>query len=301
SPEGLGSAVDGDRVVARVERRRRAQRREGRIIKVLERAREFIVGSYHPARNFGFVVPDERKLTRDVFIPPGLDGGASEGDVVVVRVTNWGDEYRGPAGEVHRVLGPASAAGVDVLAVIYGHGLPLDFPPEVIAEAEAVRDRGITAEDFAGRRDLRDRLIFTIDPADARDHDDALSVEPAGDGLWKVGVHIADVSAYVPDGSALDVEAMRRGTSIYLVDRVIPMLPEALSNELCSLKPDQDRPAVSVSITVDDEGQVRDSEVVRSVIRSRHRLSYDEAQAVLDNDASIDPETDESLRRLLEL
>ncbi len=301
SPEGLGSAVDGDRVVARVERRRRAQRREGRIIKVLERAREFIVGSYHPARNFGFVVPDERKLTRDVFIPPGLDGGASEGDVVVVRVTNWGDEYRGPAGEVHRVLGPASAAGVDVLAVIYGHGLPLDFPPEVIAEAEAVRDRGITAEDFAGRRDLRDRLIFTIDPADARDHDDALSVEPAGDGLWKVGVHIADVSAYVPDGSALDVEAMRRGTSIYLVDRVIPMLPEALSNELCSLKPDQDRLAVSVFITVDDEGEVRDSEVVRSVIRSRHRLSYDEAQAVLDNDASIDPETDESLRRLLEL
>lgn len=301
SAEALGSAVDGDRVVARVERRRRAQRTEGRVIKVLERAREFVVGAYYPARNFGFVVPDDRKLTRDVFIPPGQDGGAAEGDVVVVRVSNWGDDYRGPAGEVREVLGPAGAAGVDVLAVIHGHGLPLDFPPEAIAEAEAIRERGLTAEDLEGRRDLRDRHILTIDPADARDHDDALSIEPAGDGLWKVGVHIADVSAYVRDGGAMDDEAMRRGTSIYLVDRVIPMLPEALSTDLCSLQPDQDRLAISALITVDEEGRVRDSEVVRSVIRSRHRLSYDDAQAVLDHDGSIDESTDESLRRLLAL
>ncbi len=299
--QAMGSAVHGDRVVARVEKRRRGQRREGRVIKVLERARESIVGVYHPARNFGFVVPEDRKLTRDIFIPPGQEGGATEGDVVVVRISNWGDEHLGPAGEVERIIGPADQAGVDVLAVVYGHGLPVEFPQAVLDEAERLRERGVRPEDYEGRRDLRDELIFTIDPAEAKDHDDALSIQPLGDGLWRVGVHIADVSHYVREGTVLDAEALRRGTSIYLVDRVIPMLPEALSADLCSLKPDQDRLALSMFLVVDEEGQVREHELVRSVIRSRHRLSYDDVQAVIDGHGSVAPEVDEAVHGLVRI
>jgi len=299
--DGLGSAVDGDRVIARIEKKRRGQRREGRVIRVLERARETIVGTYHPARNFGFVTPEDRKLTRDVFVPPGSEKGAREGDIVVVRVTSWGDGHLGPAGEVERVLGAAGQPGVDVLAVIYGHELPIEFPSEVIADAEALRDRGITAADLGGRLDLRDELVFTIDPEDAKDHDDALSVKRTGEDEWEVGIHIADVGAYVRPGSALDAEALRRATSIYLVDRVIPMLPEALSSDLCSLRPGEDRLTVSLLIRLGKDGRARGHRIARSVIRSRHRLSYDEAQQVLDGVASIDPETDAALRDLLVL
>lgn len=301
APHNLGSALDGDRVVARVEHRRRRGRVEGRVIKVLERARQTIVGVYHPRRNFGFVVPEDRKLTRDVFVPPGREAGAVEGDVVVVRVTDWGNDHLGPAGEVERVLGPLTKPGVDVLTVIYGHELPVEFPPEVQEEAERIREKGVTAADLAGRLDLRERLVFTIDPADAKDHDDALSIQPAGDGLWEVGVHIADVGYYVREGSPIDAEALRRGTSVYMVDRTVPMLPDALSSDLCSLRPGVDRLAVSVLLTLDAEGRVRGHRIARSVIRSRHRLTYDDAQAVLDGEISIEPEVDEALRRLLEI
>ncbi|HEX7050062.1 MAG TPA: ribonuclease R [Longimicrobiales bacterium] len=299
--EALGSAVDGDRVVARVERRRRGERREGRIIRVLERARASVVGVYHPARNFGFVVPEDRKLTRDIFIPPGQEGGARADDVVVVRIASWGDEHLGPSGEVERVLGPLTETGVDVLAVLYGHGLPVEFPPEVEAEAAALHERGIHPEDLVGRRDLRDLLVFTIDPADARDHDDALSIRAAGDGVWEVGVHIADVGTYVPEGGAIDLEALRRGTSIYLVDRVVPMLPEPLSADLCSLRPGEDRLALSLLLTVAADGRVREHTLVRSVLRSRHRLSYDDAQGVIDGALSIDPDVDAAIRQLVEI
>lgn len=174
--DGLNSAMDGDKVIARIEKSRRGGRREGSIVRILERARKTIVGTYHRERNFGFVVPEDPKIARDVFIPPGQDAGAETGQVVVVRVTNWGDRSRGPAGEVERVLGILGDPGVDILAVIHGHELPLEFPPEVEEEAEALRERGITEQDFEGRRDLRDTLIFTIDPVDAKDHDDALSI-----------------------------------------------------------------------------------------------------------------------------
>lgn len=297
--QSLGSAVDGDRVVARVERRRRAERREGRVIKVLERARETVVGVYHPARNFGFVVPEDRKLTRDIFIPPGQELGAEEGDVVVVRIENWGDDHLGPSGEVERILGPVGGAGVDVLAVIHGHELPLAFPQEVEEEAERLRERGLQPEDLEGRDDLRDQLIFTIDPADARDHDDALSIRVLDENRWEVGVHIADVGFYVRENGAIDLEALRRGTSVYLVDRVIPMLPEALSADLCSIRPDEDRLALSLFITFDETGKVHGHRLRRSVIRSRHRLSYDDAQAVIAGELSIDPETDAAIQNLI--
>jgi ribonuclease R len=298
---GLASAVDGDRVVARVERRRRADRPEGTVIKVLERSRRTVVGMYHPARSFGFVVPEDQKLARDVFIPPGQNAGAEEGDVVLVRILSWGDAHRGPSGEVEQVLGRLGDPGVDVLAVAYGHELPLEFPPEVEREAERIRKRGIQPEDLKGRRDLRGQLIFTIDPADAKDHDDALSVGRGEDGLWEVGVHIADVSYYLEEGEVIDQEAFRRGTSVYMVDRVVSMIPEPLSNDLCSLRPHEDRLAVTLVLRLDDDGEVRGRELFRSVIRSAHKVSYEEAQAVLEGGGSVSDEADDALRTLAAL
>ncbi|MBW3554932.1 MAG: ribonuclease R, partial [Gemmatimonadetes bacterium] len=300
-PNALSSAMNGDRVVARVERKRRGDRPEGRIIKVLERARETIVGVYHPSKNFGFVVPEDQKLNRDVFVPPGQDRGAKDGHVVVVKVTSWGDDNRGPAGEVERVLGRFGDPGVDVLAVAYGHELPLDFPAEVNREAERLAERGIRPEDLEGRIDLRGQLVFTIDPADAKDHDDALSIRPTEDGLWEVGIHIADVSHYVEPDGVIDVEAFLRGTSVYMVDRVVPMLPEALSADLCSLRAHEDRLAVTLLLQMTDEGDIRRQELVRSVIRSAHKLSYDDAQNILDGKPTPSDEVAESLRSLLAL
>ncbi|HWV56914.1 MAG TPA: RNB domain-containing ribonuclease, partial [Longimicrobiales bacterium] len=298
----LGSAIDGDRVVARVEhRRRRMGRPEGRIIKVLERGRSTIVGTYHPSRNFGFVVPEDRKITRHLFVPPGSDGGAREGDVVVARVTSWGDEHLGPAGEVERVLGAAGEASVDTLAILFGHELPLEFPPDVEREAEQIRAEGIPAAALASREDLRELHVFTIDPVDARDHDDAISVRKLTAGRVEVGVHIADVSAYVEPGGAIDREALHRGTSVYLVDRVVPMLPEVLSGDLCSLVPGEDRLAVSLLMELDRSANVRSTRLVRSVIRSRHKLSYEAAQAILDGGDSPDEDTSTALQSLIEV
>ena len=294
----LGSALDGDRVVARVERRRRGDRPEGSIIKILDRARETVVGVYHPSRNFGFVVPEDQKLGTDVFVPPGQAQEAEDGDVVVVRITSWGDRKRGPAGEVEKVLGKLKDPGVDVLAVAYGHELPLAFPSEVEEAADRLRKRGVRAEHLTERVDLRGQLIFTIDPPDAKDHDDALSIRRGEDGLWEVGVHIADVSHYVDEGGPIDQEAFKRGTSVYLVDRVIPMLPESLSADLCSLRPHEDRMAVSLLLRMDDDANVRGHELVRSVIRSAHKLSYDDAQAILDGKGSVSDEVDSAVRDL---
>jgi ribonuclease R len=300
-PPALGSALDGDRVVARVERRRRGQQAEGSVIRVLERARESVVGVYHPAQRFGFVVPQDRKIPRDIFVPPGQEGSAGEGDVVLVRITSWGDEHLGPAGEVERVLGRVGDPGVDVLAIIHAKQLPLEFPPEVEEAAEAASRDGIGARNLEGRLDLRNELVFTIDPADAKDFDDALSLRALDDGRWEVGVHIADVSHYVTEGGVLDVEAFRRGTSVYLVDRVVPMLPEALSNGLCSLRPDEDRLALSVLVTLDEAGKAHGHRIARTVIRSRHRLAYEDAQGVLDGAHSVSPEADAAIRELSRL
>lgn len=302
--DAIESAVNNDRVVARIERRRRGQRVEGTIIRVLERARERVVGVFHPAgpaespAEFGFVVPNDQKLTRDVYVAAGSTRNAKAGDLVVVSIADWGSANRGPAGVIDEVIGPATAPGNDVLAIVHGHDLPIDFPDDVIAEANAISERGIRPEDLEGRTDLRDRLVFTIDPADARDHDDALSIVAREDGTAEVGIHIADVSFYVRPGSAIDTEALNRGTSVYLVDRVIPMLPHELSNDLCSLRPDEDRLAMSLLLQIAPDGSVRSHSLVRSVIRSRHKLSYDEAQEILDGTRSVDPPTDEAVRRL---
>ncbi|HEX2167479.1 MAG TPA: ribonuclease R, partial [Longimicrobiales bacterium] len=195
------------------------------------------------------------------------------------------------------VLGRPGEPGVDVLSIIRAHELPTDFPAEVEQAAEALRARGVTDADLAGRENLRDALIFTIDPADARDHDDALSIERVGDG-WRVGVHIADVSHYVAEDSVIDREAAQRGTSVYLVDRVVPMLPHALSSDICSLVPDADRLTLSLLVELSAEADITGSRLVRAVIRSRHKLSYEDAQGVLDGERSVDDPTDAALREL---
>ena len=296
----LESAMDGDQVVIRVEGRPRGRSPVGRVIKVLERAHETLVGTYRSTRSFGIVRPQNRKIQREVLVVQGDEGAASDGDVVVVRITTFGSGKMNPTGTIETVLGNAGDPGVDILAVIHGHGLPMEFPYEVEQYADdAVARR--RADPGEGRIDRTDLHAFTIDPADAKDHDDALSIRRLDEGSTEVGIHIADVSHFVQAGDPVDLEALKRATSVYLVDRVIPMLPHALSTDACSLLPDVDRFALSLFATVDDSGVVRDARLERTSVRSRHKLSYEEAQAVLDGTLSIDATTDEALAELARL
>lgn len=292
----LATAVDGDKVVVRIERRPRGRNPVGRVIKVLERAHPTVVGTLHLGRKLNYVVPLDPKMGPDIVIPFGDEGEATEGDVVVVRITSYGERRHGPIGEVERTLGSMTEPGVDVLSVLFGHGLSLEFEPRI--EARAGELAGEPVEPGPGRVDARDLLVFTIDPADAKDHDDALSVRPVDEGVWEVGIHIADVSHYVERGGVIDLEARQRGTSVYLVDRTVPMLPHALSSDACSLRPDTDRYAVSLFCVLDTEGRLRETRFERTVIRSRHRLAYEDAQEVLDGLHSISAEADEALRVL---
>ncbi len=281
----LDTAQDGDRVVVRVDRRRPGRNPEGRVVRVLLRATRQVVGPFHRRKGIGLVRAQEPPLTSDVMVPSDRDAGAKDGDVVLVEIEDWGKATPLPIGRITRILGRPEDPGVEVLGILLGHQLPLDFPPGVLAEAERIGRRGIRPEDLSAREDFRDRLVFTIDPATARDHDDAVSARRLEDGGLEVGVHIADVSYYVKRGSALDREARERATSVYLVDRVVPMLPEALSGDLCSLVPGVDRLVLSALFRVGADGTVLDRRLARGVIRSRHRLSYEQAQDLLDGRA----------------
>lgn len=292
----LNSAMDGDRVVVRIEGRPKGRNPVGRVIKVLERAHPTVVGTFHRSRKMGYVVPLDPKMGPDVIIPWGDEGEAREKDVVVVRIVAYGARRHGPTGEVERVLGPMEDPGVDVLSVLFGHGLSLEFDRAVETAAAAYAERPV--EPGEGREDCRDLLVFTIDPADAKDHDDALSIREAGEGRYEVGIHIADVSYYVPKGGPVDLEALDRGTSVYLVDRTVPMLPHSLSSGACSLRPDEDRYAVSVFVTLDLEGRVHSRRFARTVIRSRHKLAYETVNEVLEGPGSVSAEADRAIRDL---
>ncbi len=281
----LGSAVEGDRVAVRVERRLPGRNPEGRLVRVLERAWRQAVGVYHDRRGYGVVVPQEPPLPADVFVPPADRAGAVEGDIVLVEIDEWGKDELRPVGLISSVLGRPGDPGIDVLAIVLGQQLPIDFPPAVLREADKIARRGVRPEDTDGREDFRETLCFTIDPENAKDHDDALSVRRTAGGL-EIGIHIADVSWYVKEGSGIDREALDRGTSVYLVDRVIPMLPESLSSDLCSLVPGHDRLTVSVVLEFDDNGIICDRRIVRGVIRSARRLAYEQAQEILDQGLS---------------
>ena len=285
--ENIGTAMHGDRVVARMSRDaphdRIKGRREGRIIRILERAHDTIVGTLQRSRNFYYVVPDDPRFVHDIYVRPERDQqqgtSANVGDKVVVRLDVWESRHVNPEGEIIEVLGSASAPGVDVLSIIRKYHLPAEFPKDVLDQAERISEK-IGSRQLESREDLRKEFIVTIDPDDARDFDDAIQVEKTGTG-WRLGVHIADVAAYVEPASALDREARRRGNSVYLPDRVIPMLPERLSNGVCSLNPGVDRLTHSVFIHFDKHGVVKSARFARSVIRSAHRLTYKQAFAIL--------------------
>src|SRR6058998_770472 len=285
--ENIGTAMHGDRVVARISPDtpygRIKGRREGRVIRILERAHDTIVGTLQRSRNFYYVVPDDPRFVHDVYVHPDRDQrqqpSANVGDKVVVRLDAWESRHVNPEGEIIEVLGAASAPGVDVLSIIRKFHLRAEFPKDVLNQAERISEQ-IVARQLEGREDLRKEFVVTIDPDDARDFDDAIQVEKIKNG-WRLGVHIADVAAYVEPGSPLDREARRRGNSVYLPDRVIPMLPERLSNVVCSLNPGVDRLTHSVFVHFDKNGVVRSARFAHSVIRSVHRLTYKQAYAIL--------------------
>jgi ribonuclease R len=291
----LESAMDGDRVAVRIEGRPAGRNPVGRVVKILDRARPTVVGKFQSTKKFGFVSPLDRRLSRDILVPDPGASGARSGDVVVVRITQFGDAKRNSLGEVERVLGPMDEPGVDVLAILHGHGLPKEFPPEV---EEAAREAAEHARHPGSREDLRELLVFTIDPSDARDHDDALSVVPLDDGRVEVGIHIADVSHFVTEGTPLDLEALQRGTSVYLVDQVVPMLPHLLSSDLCSLREGEDRMALSLFVTMTEQGAVQSHRYARTLVRCREGLHYEQVQEVLKGSGSINPEVDGVLRQL---
>jgi len=289
--ENTGTAMHGDHVVARIIRgaefsRARTPRAEGRVIRILTRANETIVGTLQQTRNFFYVVPDDPRLVHNIYVQPSRVNHHEprRGDKVVVRLEAWESRHVNPEGKIIECLGPRTAPGVDILSIIRKYHLPLEFPKAVLEEASAISE---TVTLIDGREDLRQQFIVTIDPDDARDFDDAIQVEEIKGG-WQLGVHIADVSAYVRPGSALDREAQRRGNSVYLPDRVIPMLPERLSNGVCSLNPHVDRLTHSVFLQFDRNGRVRQTRFARTVIRSAHRLTYKQAFAILKSSARVE-------------
>ncbi len=286
-PGGLRGALHGDRVVVRISRGR-GGKPEGEISRVLERGARSIVGIYRAGTRFGFVEPDDPRFPRDLHVSSEDAGAARDGQLVVVRLRPWLPGHANPEGEVVEVLGQPGDPGIDTLSIVKEYDLPVEFPPHVLAAAEAFPDRIPQAETL-NRLDLRHLHCVTIDPEDARDHDDAVSLEDRPDGGFRLGVHIADVGYYVKEGGPLDHEALARGTSVYLADRAIPMLPERLSGHLCSLLPDKDRLAVSVLIDLDAHGRPLESRIATSVVRSRARLSYRQAQQFLNGSRSSDP------------
>lgn len=253
---------------------------EGEVIRVLERANKTVVGLYRKSKNFGFVIPDNPKLAQDIFIPAGKDNGAVTGHKVTVRITDFGGKGRNPEGAVTRILGRAGDPGVDILSVIKAYGLPEDFDARVMARAEGIPDRVLPGE-TGGRLDLRNLPTVTIDGEDARDLDDAVTISKESEDHYTLGVHIADVSHYVTENSPLDREALRRGTSVYLPDRVIPMLPPRLSNGICSLNAGEDRLALSCIMELDGRGDITGHRIAETVIRVDRRMTYTAVNAIV--------------------
>lgn len=279
--EGTNGAMDGDRVVVKIINSGIVDKRdEGEVIKILKRANKTIVGTYEDSKNFGFVIPDNSKIFYDVFVPKEHKNGAKTNQKVVVEITRWPEKRRNPEGKIVDILGYVGEKGVDILSIIKEYKLPEKFPDKVKKQAQQIGET-ISEEELKNRVDLRHLNTFTIDGPDAKDFDDAVSIEKIGDN-YRLGVHIADVSYYVKENTPLDKEAFKRGNSVYLIDRVIPMLPEELSNGICSLKPNEDRLTLSVFMEIDQKGNVLNHQVVEGVIRSKARLIYDDVSDLLE-------------------
>ncbi|MDF2546761.1 MAG: ribonuclease [Anaerosolibacter sp.] len=278
----LNGAMHNDRIVARVVKRSNdGKKSEGEVIRIIERANKEIVGTFESSKNFGFVVSDDRRLNMDIYIPKSEFNGAKDGYKVVCEITRWPEARRNPEGKVIEVIGHKDDVGTDIVSIIRKYKLPEEFPKKVEDEAEEIPET-IPEEEIARRRDLRNEQIVTIDGADAKDLDDAVSVKKLPNGNYLLGVHIADVTYYVKEGKPLDKEALKRATSVYLVDRVIPMLPRKLSNGMCSLNPRVDRLTLSCSMEIDNKGQVVEHEVYESVIKTCERMTYTDVSDILE-------------------
>ncbi len=280
--EMLNGAMHNDRVLVRINTAGvREKRPEGEVIRILERANKTIVGTFELSRHFGFVIPDDKKLVRDIFIPKEEIKGAKTGQKVVVEITLWPEKRRNAEGRIIEILGHKDEPGADILSILRAFKLKEVFPGEVLKQAgEAVQE--VTGEMAEGRKDLRNITMVTIDGEDAKDLDDAVSIQKLENGNYRLGVHIADVSYYVKENEPLDIEALERGTSVYLVDRVIPMLPKSLSNGICSLNPGVDRLAFTVMMEIDHSGRVLDNEIFESVININERMTYTDVYKILE-------------------
>ena len=292
----INGAMNGDTVVARILNKGAFNKKiDGEIVKISKRNNEVIVGTFEENKNFGFVIPDDKKMNTDVFIPKTEAMGAKAGHKVVASITAWPAAGRNPEGKIVEILGYVEDIGTDILSIIRRHKLPEEFPQKVLDEAEKTEE-SVSESEIKGRRDLRKEIIITIDGADAKDLDDAVSIKKLENGDFLLGVHIADVTHYVREGSKMDKEALNRATSVYLVDRVIPMLPRRLSNGICSLNPKVDRLTLSVEMQIDKKGKVINYEIFESIINSAERMTYKDVTALLDNESGPDLEKYEYLK-----
>ena len=280
-------AMDGDNVQIVIEGESRGKRAEGAVLRILEHANKTVIGFYQKNKNFGFVLPDNQKLGQDIFIPQGKDMGAVTGHKVIVRITDFGDDKKKPEGVITEILGHVNDPGVDILSIIKAYGLPEGFPDEVMAQVAGIPDE-VEEEEKKNRLDLRHLQTVTIDGEDAKDLDDAISISKENDDHYTLGVHIADVSHYVTENSPLDKEALKRGTSVYLVDRVIPMLPHKLSNGICSLNAGTDRLALSCLMEIDGKGNVIGHRIAETLIQVDRRMTYTAVNAIVtDRDPDV--------------
>ena len=300
-PDDTGDAMDGDTVQVIIDENGRGGRAEARVLKVLKHANETLIGTFEKNKSFGFVIPDNPRITMDIFIPQGKENGAVSGHKVVVKLDTYATRNKNPEGHVQEILGHINDPGVDILSIVRAYGLPEEFPEDVMEEVSHVPEElsaDYVAEEIGknGRVDLRDVPMVTIDGEDAKDLDDAVSVSKEtinGETIYHLGVHIADVSHYVKEGTPLDAEAYKRGTSVYLVDRVIPMLPHRLSNGICSLNAGCDRLAMSCLMDIDEKGIIVGHKICESVVRIDRRMTYTAVNAILEaKNGTEEPQTD---------
>lgn len=286
--DDLKTAMHNDFVIARVNRQNLAGRsREGEIVRIVNRANKKIIGTFDASKNFGFVIPDDKRIGQDIFVARENFNKAKVGAKVVVEIINWPDKQRSAEGKIVEVLGYKGDVGIEILSIIKKHDLAMEFPAEVEQEANKVPEQ-VMVDESENRRDLRDKIIVTIDGDDAKDLDDAIYIERLANGNFLLGVHIADVSYYVRENTPLDKEARERGTSVYLVDRVLPMLPRRLSNGICSLNAGEDRLAMSIEMEIDYRGKVLKYEIFPSIIKVHTRLTYNIVRQILvDNDEAL--------------
>lgn len=282
SANDLNHALNGDRVAVTLYARKKGKRPEGFVLEVMHRSKTDYVGTLQRNKNFSFLVPDDKRMYADIFIPNEHLNGALDGQKVIARLTDWPEEAKNPFGKITHVLGEPGENDTEMHAIVAEFGFPVEFPLEVEKEAEKIPTT-ISKNEIKKRTDFRDTLTFTIDPADAKDFDDALSFKRLDNGHFEIGVHIADVSHYVRPGTKLDEDAFNRATSVYLVDRTIPMLPEMLSNGVCSLRPNEDKLTFSAVFEMNDKGQIINQWIGKTVIHSQRRFTYEEAQERLES------------------